>query len=1381
MTRQERIRSAFSKRNANISKLVSISGKTDGGDAPIFTGANANPIITGFIFHEGLEEIGDCAFVGCSSLTLLTGIPQSCTKLGKKSFAGTGISTLAGISSDTNNIGEGAFNGCISLTTVQGASISGAYVSGLESCNVTTIEANTFNDCSIATIVGLPPSVKKLGKNAFGGNAHIQSIRLDYSGDGIVEASSENDPFADSLVKANVKVAVPAYKLEAYNADTYWKDFNLVPGEFTIVATIASAQVTVSGNGYLQCSEGTESITIEWGDGTTTVVAVGGQSRAYILNISHQYAEANTYYIAFTGAIEGIYAFEGSILQFSDAESNITNFFCSSISAKLGDYCFANTNIRSLAGMGDAVIELGAYAFSQCIDLTSLDGASQTLAQIGAHCFSASALTNISALTNTLVSELPGYSFYQCSSLASLNGLSKVDTYHSDGHTFEECTGLTSLAGMSASIEQLPVSCFRGCIGLTTLEGMPNTVNSIGAYCFAECSGLSSMNALSSAISALPEQAFSGCTNLTKVTLQSNVTSIGNNCFAGCPNIAIISIKNTASIVTTPSNNDPFSGISDKTSVYLSVPSSLIDAYEADSYWSQFNIVQLPSFTIAVESTNATLVGAGYLETANSGDFVHIDMGNGNDYDLQSDADCRIDLSSALAQQTYASAGQYTITLDGDIVGIGGDTSLSGSAIFVSPNNGAKITSVYLPPNVVTIGDYCFKGTAVSSLVSLLGATSFGAHCFEDCASLTSLEGMPTTVASLGDYCFCGSGLTSLNGLPEANLTLGAHCFDGVAIESTLGLPSALLTIPTACFANCTSLRYLVLPNSNVQLGASAFSGCSELLVVRIDGSTKLSLPSDIDPFFGISDADRGRITVVVNSSLSSAYKSDSYWQKFTFRQGCLFEIDPQQYEGSSFIEFNGEINLKWIESEDSGENVKHRGMVIDWGDGSFTSFIGGSGDHIVTNLISHSYNDTQRHIPIYFYGDIERFYNPNYISLIRFIAGTAPVVRIVLDEGVQQLGSNLFARSLKWRDTSGTTIELPSTLDTDSVSNPMPIGANCFYECTSLTSIDISRTNISQLAESTFFGCTSLTSVGTLPSTLEVIGASCFEGCSSLASINFSTSNVYSLGNRCFSGAGLTSLRGLPSGLQQIGSECFANCASLASIADIPTTYIFSIPASCFSGCSALAPTLVIPNGISNLGNRCFAGISQIHSIGLGYNGVVSATIENDPFYGLTTEQKGAIKVGVPSAYISDYQNNIYWSDFAISSLETTFTISTTDSGAVLKGGGYLKADYNGTATIDWGDGSAPATVSLVANEPVWLTSLAHTYAESGNYVITIEDPIIEVGGYYDGVGAPPSKSEGKALFYSDSGDAKISDFSSGSESLGLATVASLILACRR
>ncbi len=136
------------------------------------------PKLTSVVFEENsvCTNIGEYAFRGCSSLTSVT-IGDSVTSIGNSAFLGCGLTSIT-IPDSVTTIGSYAFYGCRSLTSVTiGNSVKtiGAYA--FSSCDsltsvtipdsVTTIGGSAFLECSSLTSVTIGDSVTGIGYNAF--------------------------------------------------------------------------------------------------------------------------------------------------------------------------------------------------------------------------------------------------------------------------------------------------------------------------------------------------------------------------------------------------------------------------------------------------------------------------------------------------------------------------------------------------------------------------------------------------------------------------------------------------------------------------------------------------------------------------------------------------------------------------------------------------------------------------------------------------------------------------------------------------------------------------------------------------------------------------------------------------------------------------------------------------------------------------------------------------------------------------------------------------------------------------------------------------------------------------------------------------------------
>ena len=108
---------------------------------------------TSVIISEGINKIGNYAFSGCTSLTTLS-LPLELATVGSSAFSGCTRLTSAPLKYGVRTIGDSAFAGCSSLS------------SAVIPSTTTTIGANAFNGTGLKTLI-IPSGVTNVGENAF--------------------------------------------------------------------------------------------------------------------------------------------------------------------------------------------------------------------------------------------------------------------------------------------------------------------------------------------------------------------------------------------------------------------------------------------------------------------------------------------------------------------------------------------------------------------------------------------------------------------------------------------------------------------------------------------------------------------------------------------------------------------------------------------------------------------------------------------------------------------------------------------------------------------------------------------------------------------------------------------------------------------------------------------------------------------------------------------------------------------------------------------------------------------------------------------------------------------------------------------------------------
>ncbi len=202
---------------------------------------------------------------------------------------------------------------------------------------------------------------------------------------------------------------------------------------------------------------------------------------------------------------------------------------------------------------------------------------------------------------------------------------------------------------------------------------------------------------------------------------------------------------------------------------------------------------------------------------------------------------------------------------------------------------------------------------------------------------------------------------------------------------------------------------------------------------------------------------------------------------------------------------------------------------------------------------------------------------------------GCTSLTNIIVDSGNSVYDSREGCNAIIETESNTLFWGCQNTIIPSSVTS---IGEGAFYECSSLTSLEIPN-SVTSIGKFAFYECSSLTSLE-IPNSVTSIGKFAFYECSSLTSLEIPNS-VTSIGEHTFyECSSLTSIE-IPNSVTDIGKFAFYECSSLTSI-EIPNS-VTSIAGSAFSGCSSLT-SIEIPNSVTSIAGSAFSGCSSLTSI---------------------------------------------------------------------------------------------------------------------------------------------------------------------------------------
>ena len=498
---------------------------------------------------DSVTSILDGAFQTCTSLKSIN-IPKNVYRIGNFAFLdctsldnvyitnNTKVSTSQFII-NVNKLPKNIFyfdETTGTITKYIGSATELVIPSEINGVKVTTLDSQSFKDCTSLTSVTIPSSITTVGTNAFSGCSNLNTIYV------------YND--SDNIDSSNFNISSDTMPQSIFYFDENDGAITKYEGsatELVIPSEINGVKVTILDTASFKDCTSLTNVTIPKSIikmGEDLFLGCSNLDSVYLCNVSDR-SDSYKLRISSDGTIPKLFFFDEQSKTINDYTGSVTEVKIPSkingVDVRVVGYgAFMDCTELTSVEIPDGVISISINAFKNCPSLESIK-IPESVSFIGSSAFwGTKYLENFKDIDGFVIINDILYKYKEQSNVTDVTIPDNINLIC--GNAFSDCPNIKNVT-ISDGVTNIYDRAFEDCISLESVK-IPDSVNNIGGFAFSNCTSLKDVT-IPNGVIYISRSTFNNCKSLESIDIPDSVTFITCYAFEGCTSLKMVRIPSS--------------------------------------------------------------------------------------------------------------------------------------------------------------------------------------------------------------------------------------------------------------------------------------------------------------------------------------------------------------------------------------------------------------------------------------------------------------------------------------------------------------------------------------------------------------------------------------------------------------------------------------------------------------------------------------------------------------------------------------------------------------------------------------------------------------------------------------------------------------------